>query len=225
MERHQTIVLSTLIGLLVIVLGLLTWSLVYEGQQTFLGGTEAVHVEDGADIKPTAPLIRTTDPALGSSDPKALTIVEFSDFTCLYCRLTQPELLRALKNSSVPTRLIWRDLPISALHPEGLTAALAGRCAHDQGKFWIMHDGLFNAKALDDPTILALAQRAGLDMPTFQSCLSKGTHLAEIRADITSAQQHGITKSPTFFVGNKSISGFVSSGELRRFIDDAIKTR
>lgn len=94
------------------------------------------------------------------------------------------------------------DFPLETIHANAFKAAEAARCAHEQGKFWEMHDRLFaNQQALAPDKLSQHAQAIGLDVSKFQLCLDNGKYAAEIRKNLTEGQQAGVTGTPGFFLG------------------------
>jgi len=143
-------------------------------------------------------------PALG--DEKApVTIVEFSDFECPYCGQHANQVLPQIIKDYVNTgkvRYVIRDLPIESIHPQAFKAAVAARCAAEQGKYWEMHDRLFkNQQFFVVTQLTGHADALGLDPARFQLCLDTGKYDAEIRNNIRDAVKAGVRGTPTFFVG------------------------
>jgi protein-disulfide isomerase len=138
-------------------------------------------------------------------DPRAkVAIIEYSDFQCPYCgrfaRDTLPELeARYLRTGRA--LLAFRHLPIEQKHPHALNAGVSVECAGRRGKFWEMHDRLFQNQALlDPPNLRAHAQAIGLDASEFDKCLE--TELVDkVRLDGKAAQALSITGTPTFLIG------------------------
>ena len=124
---------------------------------------------------------------MGRSDAP-VTLLEFADFQCPYCRHFHTESFAELKKNYIDTgkvRFISRDLPLD-FHANALTAALAARCAGEQNKYWELRDALIlNAKDLARESILKYAQQAGVEMNTFRSCLDTQKYKAEIDKDRT----------------------------------------
>ncbi len=217
MDREKKFLLFILLALFAIVTGLLIWSFVYDYQTRFLAGTDPTAPQTQTPA-PSLPPVRASDPVAGSVDPQAVTIVEFADFSCLYCRITQAELSKALSVARTPVRLVWRDLPLAPDRPEGLTASLAGRCAQEQGKFWEMHDALFSAKDLKEATITQAARVIVPNLDAFSRCFQSGKYLQDIRDDIQLARRSHIVSTPTLFIGKEVVSGYISSAELQSII-------
>ena len=138
----------------------------------------------------------------------SVTIVEFSDFHCPYCRQVQPTLTRILSNYGDRVRLAYRDFPIDQLHPSARRATEAGRCANDQGKFWEYHDKLYAGRTDASPeTLKSLAGEAGIDVAAFEQCFASGKHRPEIDRDIEEATNLGVTGTPGFFINGRLLSG------------------
>lgn len=225
MERAERFQLATLLGLFCLLIILLSWSFIYDAQTKFLTGTQSSYTEQKAEPKPTLPPIRPQDPVTGSNDPKAVSIHVFSDFNCGYCRLSENEMIRAILELKQPVRVTWRDLPISTTAREPMLTALAGRCAHAQGKFWEFHDFILGSKKLDERGLREQAGRLGLNQPAFDTCMDQGTYLNDIKQDVSLARQHLILTSPTFFVGNQpAATGYISSNEFKKLILQAQKS-
>lgn len=118
------------------------------------------------------------DPVLGATDAK-VTIIEFSDFECPYCRRVQPTLKRLLKEYEGQVRLVFRDFPLS-FHKNAQKAAEAAQCAGDQEKFWPYHDKLFEQTALSPSDLKKYAGELELNMDTFNTCLDTGKYAQEV---------------------------------------------
>ena len=144
--------------------------------------------------------------SLGRSDA-ALTLVEYTDYQCPYCRQFHDTTFQQLKKNYIDTgklRFVSRDLPLD-FHNNALKAAQAARCAGEQDKFWPMRDILIaNSTKLGQDAILDYAQQLALDMNRFRLCLDSGKYLAEIQGDIAEAGSAGIFATPTFVLGRAS---------------------
>jgi len=155
------------------------------------------------------------DPMKGDPDA-SITIVEFSDFQCPFCAKFHQSTLPQLEQNYISTgkvNFVYRDFPIQSIHPNAVPAALASECADDQGKFWEMHDMIFENQG--NWKDLQLAQSAslfreyaieiGLNMDEFDPCMTSGKHLEEIQNDLNDGRAYGVTGTPGFFVGNEKI--------------------
>lgn len=141
--------------------------------------------------------------ALGA-DNAPVTVVEYVDFQCSFCRRHQEQTLSALVERYVKTgkvRYVSRDLPLE-MHGNALAAAQAGRCAAAQDRYWEMRRVLFaNTSHLNPTEIPEHARSAGLDLPSFERCMRDKQIESAIRADAATARKLGISGTPTFVIG------------------------
>ena len=156
-------------------------------------------------------------PTLGRADAK-LTIVEFTDYQCPYCKAFKETTLVDLKRDYVDTgvaKLVVYDLPLPN-HPLAPKAAEAARCAGDQGKYWEMHDQLFaDSQRLAVQELKSYADAVGLDQARFSECLDGGKFTEHLRQDVSKAMELGVGGTPTFVLGredNGNVSGKVIRG-------------
>jgi protein-disulfide isomerase len=154
----------------------------------------------------TARLTNLTGFVMGRPDAP-LTIVEFTDLQCPFCRQYATSTFDQIKTNWIDTgklRYISRDYPLD-FHPQAMRAARAARCAGDQGKFWEMRFGLVrNAHLLSPDYITKAAADLKLDAPAFASCVASTKFDAEIQADIVEGTRIGMTGTPTFVIGRTS---------------------
>lgn len=173
-------------------------------------------------------------PFLGRADAP-VTVVEFSDYECPFCQRFFATTLPALKRDYVDAgkvRYVFRDYPLDQLHPQARKAAEAAHCAGDQGKFWEMHDVLFqNAKALSPPQLAEHARAVGLDGAAFDECLASGRHAARVERGLADGAAAGVRGTPAFVIGKTKagdvvegtpIRGAQSLEMFRRIIDQAL---
>jgi protein-disulfide isomerase len=143
------------------------------------------------------------DPELGAAGAP-VTVVEFTDFQCPYCKRFNATTFSQLRRDYIDTgkvRWIVRDLPMS-FHTEARTAAQAAHCAGEQGKYWEMREVLFgNSPKLDPGRLPEFAKIIGLDLAGFRDCLASERHLADIDRDMQAAQGARITGTPSFVLG------------------------
>ncbi len=152
-------------------------------------------------------------PTLGRADAP-VTIVEFSDYQCPFCQRFFATTLAELKKEYVETgkvRYVFRDFPLE-MHAQARKAAEAAHCAGEQGKYWEMHDVLFqNQRALTPPQLADHARLVGLDGATFDACLSSGRHAARVDRGLADGAAAGVQGTPGFVIG-KTTSGDVVEG-------------
>lgn len=168
--------------------------------------------EEAESIPLTEPLVSFVDPAKGSDAP-AITIVEYGDYSCPFCRQAN-ETINLMLRTHKDVRFIWKDLP-SSVHAGADIAAEAAHCAKDQGKFWEFHAILFSQRDVFNHTSLTLsASELGLDIDRFGKCLSRGEKRYLIERSISEAESLDIDGTPYFFVNGKPYSGQLNYEDL-----------
>lgn len=139
-----------------------------------------------------------------------LTLVEFADYQCPFCKQFHAAVYERLKKNYIDTgklRFISRDLPLD-FHTNAFAAANASRCAGDQNRFWEMRETLIShADKLDPEAITGYAHTLGLNMEQFGTCVSSGKYASSIRADVAEATAAGIQGTPAFVLGRTHDSG------------------
>jgi protein-disulfide isomerase len=150
----------------------------------------------------------------------AVTIVEFSDFHCPFCRRVISTLAQLESEYGEKIKLVFHDFPIERLHPGATKAHEAARCADEQGKFWPYHDKLFTGAPASSPEIFkGIANELGLDTSAFATCLSSGKYQAAIKQDIEEGTRVGVSGTPAFLINGRQISGAQSLDVFKRAID------
>jgi protein-disulfide isomerase len=166
------------------------------------------------------PIISFTDPNQGDKYAKVIIAV-YSDFKCDFCQRQEQDIKKILQKYSDSVRLIWKDYPESGEESESFQAAIAGRCANDQGKFWEYHDFLYEYnEKLDQDTFVRLAELAQLNMRDFKDCLENPEEvIAQIRDNIKEANALGITGVPFIYVNTQEIMGETSYDDLEQLVE------
>jgi predicted DsbA family dithiol-disulfide isomerase len=155
-------------------------------------------------------------PMIGSSNA-AVTIVEFADFECPYCRESQAVIKKVIDEYQSDVRLIFKHLPLD-IHSQANTASRAAFCAGEQNLFWQYHDALFASRDLDPQGLGKIASRLGLSEPKFQFCLKSDASRDAIMRDKAEAARLGITSTPTFIVNGKLVRGVMDINAFRTLI-------
>lgn len=148
------------------------------------------------------------DPVYGP-EGAPITIIEFSDYECPYCRKWHTEvwplLLEAYPNQ---IRLIYRDFPLTSIHPNSTPAAAAANCARDQDRYWEFNELLFSMRYnLSVTAYQTYADELALDLDSFNECLESGRYNDEVMADFEYAANLGVSSTPTFFVNGIPVVG------------------
>ncbi len=164
---------------------------------------------------PRADVGADDDPFMGPQDAP-VTLVEFSDFQCPYCRRVQSVLKRLMTAYHGQLKLVFRDFPLRQIHPEAQKAAEAAQCANDQGQFWQYHDRLFAVTELGVEALKQYAVELGLDAEGFNTCLDSEKYSQEVQKDIDDAIAAGVNATPSFFVNGLPINGAVP---FERFVE------
>lgn len=158
-------------------------------------------------------------PRKGAEDPKAL-VFEFSDFQCPFCAQAAPVVRELIEKRGDSVSVVFKHLPLAAIHPEAVPAARASWAAEQQGKFWEYHDALFqNQTSLGDNLYVQLAQELGLDIDRFNADRNNAEALAAIEADLALANRFQFRSTPTFMVNDLIIPGVPSLEGFEQILD------
>jgi protein-disulfide isomerase len=171
---------------------------------------------------PTVEVATEGEPTLGPSNAP-ITIVEFSDFQCPYCRQAQSTVKRIMAEYEGKSKLVFRDFPLRNIHPLAQKAAEAAQCAAEQQKFWPYHDKLFTSTNLQMDELKKFAQELELNLAQFTTCLDSGKSAAGIDTDMQAGQQAGVNATPTFFVNGSPLSGAASYERFKELVDAALE--
>ncbi len=153
-----------------------------------------------------------------------ITIIEFSDFQCPFCRNVVPTVKELIRQYPTTVRWAFRDFPLASLHPKAPKAAEAARCAGEQGKFWEYHDLLFDSQAqatIED--FKRFADQLKLDPKGFASCLDSGRQKAAVQSDVEEGARLGITGTPTFFINGRMLVGAQPLESFRGIIEAELR--
>jgi len=196
--RRSTLIGGILIAIVFFILGLLIGRFVLPAPEAGGVGSAIAGPSDTG----------LADPSFGPPNAK-VTIVEFSDFQCPYCKMFNDDTLAQLKKTyGDRVRFVYRDFPLDSIHPYARTAAEAAQCAHEQGNFWEYHDVLFaNQQALTIPDLKRYAQQLGLDTQRFNSCVDSHKYQASVEADVQEGNRLHVSGTPTFFINGRALVG------------------
>jgi protein-disulfide isomerase len=174
-----------------------------------------------ASLKP-----RTIDVAgrpIYGNERAPVTVVVFADFECPVCKEEAPGLRQAVDQSRGRARLIFKHFPLP-MHPRAKPAAIAAAAAHEQGKFWPMHDQIFaHQEALTDADLRTYAGAAGLDLAKFDAAYAARSGQALVEADRAEGEKLEISGTPAVFVNGREVNRYLFGGTVTGWIDDALR--
>jgi protein-disulfide isomerase len=183
-------------------------------------------------LDPNLPPVQSEGYVIGSPGAP-IEVIEFADFECPACAqfatLHEPDVRSRLVNSG-QIRLRYLDLPLVEIgHRNSPTASLAAACANEQGKFWEMHDLIFQhqdrwaTQATSNPrgVIDPLARQIGLDVARYEQCMDSQKYLANIQAHRRTAQRYRVQSTPSFVIGGKVHAGNMTYDEFKRRVEEA----
>jgi len=143
------------------------------------------------------------DPIKGDKNAP-VTIIEFSDYECPFCKRSYDNVVTKLDEEYISkgkVRLVFRDYPLP-FHKKAIPAAIAANCAGEQGKYWEVHDFLFeNPDKLDAASVISSAVGIGLDKAKFEVCVKDKSKEKEIEKDVEDGQKYGVRGTPSYFIG------------------------
>jgi len=152
-----------------------------------------------------------------------LTLVEYGDFQCPHCRNAYPIVKKVQQQLGARLRFVFRNFPLTQIHPQAEHAAEAAEAASAQGAFWQMHDRLFERQfALEDDNLVEYAQELGLDADRLRGELDAGTYRSKVRDDFMSGVKSGVNGTPTFFINGTRYDGSYDLGSLLEAISAAV---
>jgi protein-disulfide isomerase len=131
----------------------------------------------------------------------AVMLVEYGDYECPHCGHAHPIIRRIQRHFGQRLAFVFRNFPLGEIHPYAQRAAEAAEFAGAHGRFWEMHDGIFeNQEQLSLPFLLELAGRLGLSAPDLQSAWDSGAYTQRVKADFMGGVRSGVNGTPTFFI-------------------------
>ena len=167
--------------------------------------------------------IAPDDPVVGNASAP-VTVVEFSDFQCPFCQRVVPTLKQVRDTYGDRVRVVWKDFPLTSIHPQAFKAAEAGQCAREQGKFWEYHDRLFaNQQALEPDLLKKYALETGLDAAKFNACLDTAKYAERVQAQMGLGNQLGVSSTPSIFINGRMVSGAQPYETFTTIIDEELE--
>ncbi len=159
--------------------------------------------------------IAASNPTLGRATAP-VTLVEFSDYQCPSCQRVEPTLKRLRETYGDRIRFVWKDFPLTRIHPQAFKAGEAAHCAGDQGESWELHDVLFDKQQeLQPPDLKRHAAELGLDANAFNQCLDSSKYGERVRDGVSEGGALGVNSTPTIFINGRRLSGAQPSKRSR----------
>jgi protein-disulfide isomerase len=178
-----------------------------------------VRAERGTLTPPVGDRDHVTGPATAP-----LTLVEYGDFECPSCRKAWPMVKVLQHRLGENLRFVFRNFPLTRLHPNAEHAAEAAEAAAAQGAFWQMHDRLFERQfALEDDNLIEYATDLGLDADRIRAALEGGTYRARVKEEVRSGLNSGVNGTPTFFINGQRYDGPHGTEPLFEALQGALK--
>jgi protein-disulfide isomerase len=155
-------------------------------------------------------------------DPNAeCTLMEYGDYQCPHCGRAYPIVKRVQKHFGKRLRFVFRNFPLNEIHPQAEAAAETAEFAAEGGKYWEMHDYLFENQAhFAPPFFEEAAQKLGLDSAALREALATGKYRAHVRSDFMSGARSGVNGTPTFFINGQRLDGSWDYQELVEAIEN-----
>ena len=181
-------------------------------------------------VDPNLPPAVAKGYAMGRPDAP-VQILEFADFECPACGnysvVTEPDVRKRVIEPGL-ARVTYYDFPLPQ-HKNTVMASEAAACANDQGKFWEMHDRLFqgqtdwNTEATSDPVSVmqGYAKAIGLDVDKWHSCVDSRVHQRDIDANKAEGERRQVNQTPTFVIGNRMVAGSLTNDQIKAYVDSA----
>lgn len=238
MESFSRRLVPLLVTLLVLgLLGLFVWrilsvysrvsrgevapAITFGFQDALTTSPRLAQLESNSGEVETVDVATDDDPSIGPKEAK-LTIVEFADFGCPYSRQASFAIRALALIYSDRIHYVYRDFPLTELHPDAQVAAEAGECARQDGeeKFWAFHDMLYQHQDdLSRESLREYARSVGVNMTRFDRCLASGQYRSEVLQDLQDGLDAGVIGTPTFFFNGQKIAGAIPLDTLRAIVD------
>lgn len=228
MLRPKTIAVTACLSVFALVVAIYILRAVNFQQTHYRVGQVPVEVAEQL-LPKDIPLAALRPPALRSQDPvkfggatSVISIIEYGDYECAYCRQITPVIKKAAETYGGQVRFVWRDFPIPEIHPAALPAAIFARCAGLQGKYWEAHDALMSADSLKERGLASIAKKLNLDGALLQTCRQAAVVEQAILRDVEEARADGIKSAPLIFVGAQAFESFTDMEALQQAVEKAL---
>ena len=218
-RSHFFAALSALTFAVGLLLGYLIW-----GANLFSKGEPNSQAANQAAVADEPQITRYKIPDQGypsiGPDDAPITIVEFSDFQCPFCKRWFAEVYQPLlAEYEGQIRFVYRNLPLTSIHPDAFSAAEAAMCANEQNAFWGFHDKLLSGDVLGSSVYTQYASDLNLNASSFEACMKAGTYRTMIQKDSDFAINMGVNSTPTFFINGLAVIGAQPIEVFKQVID------
>lgn len=154
------------------------------------------------------------------SQTAPVVMIEYGDYQCPYCGAAHPMIKKLQEHFGDKLTFVFRNFPLVQAHPQALSAALAAEAAGLQGKFWEMHDMIYdNRTRLDEKSLQSYARKLQLDLPQFQKDMKNPELIDRIRKDLQSGESSGVEGTPSFYINGHQYRDAYDYGEMKNYID------
>jgi protein-disulfide isomerase len=153
-----------------------------------------------------------------------IELVEYGDYECPHCGRAYQIVKNIQQQLGMDLKFVFRNFPLSKIHPHAFLAALATEAASLQGKFWEMHDTIFqNQKILSKDNIFVFANNLGFDMERFKDDIQQKSLIEKVENDFESGMRSGVNRTPTFFINGEKYDGEWADGQLFQYLKVRLK--
>lgn len=201
-----------------------SWSLVRYALLGFLGVAliaGGMKFFSSPRVARAAVTLKASEGAVGKGPLDApITIIEYADFECPYCRAAAPALQEVMDTYPQTVRVEYRHFPLFSIHARAMAVALAAQCAHKQDKFWEFYKAFYAVPAdLGDGALLRYARQAGVDIAKFTQCYVNKETLQAVTDDLSTGARLGVDGTPTFFINGEKLHGSPTFDQWRAMIE------
>ena len=152
---------------------------------------------------------------IDGKDSAAIELVEYGDYECPYCGRAYPIVKDIQQQLGADLKFVFRNFPLKKIHPHAFSAAVATEAAAQQGKFWQMHDIIFeNQHTLEPEDIFFFAKEIGLDIRSFENDMQEPALISKVEKDFETGIRSGVNRTPTFFINGEKYAGEWGNNEL-----------
>ena len=162
--------------------------------------------------------VNSNDNTYGNAESN-IVLVEYGDYECPYCGKAYPQVKQIKEQLGKYIRIVFRNFPLTKIHPNAFAAAVATEAAAIQGKFWDMHNIIFeNQKTLSDDFLVELAGRIDLDVKRFKEDIKKVALIDKVEKDFESGLRSGVNRTPSFFINGEKFEGEWKDDQLIQYL-------